>query len=181
MVKNIERMNKLIDAYESLLTNHQREVIKMYYEDNFSLQEISEETSSSRSAVLDLIKRTEKILNDYESKLHLVEKEESKYVMITCACDNINVVNEIKSKLIENQLAAVVQVVDIKSNYRWKGKIYDEKEYLLLIKSKKTKYSLIEEVILSIHNYEVCEISAYDIVDGNMDWFMWIDEEVGEE
>ena len=60
-MKNIEEMNKLIDAYESLLTEHQRNVIKMYYADDFSLQEISEETSSSRSAVLDLIRRTEKI------------------------------------------------------------------------------------------------------------------------
>ena len=94
-MKNIEEMNRLIDAYECLLTEHQRNVIRMYYSDDFSLQEISEETSSSRSAVLDVIRRTEKILYDYESKLHLVENEEKRYVMVTTACDDMSVVENI--------------------------------------------------------------------------------------
>lgn len=179
-MKNIEEMNKLIDAYECLLTEHQRNVIRMYYSDDFSLQEISEETSSSRSAVLDVIRRTEKILHDYESKLHLVEKNEKKYVMITTACDKLSVVKSIKKELIENNLAAVVQVVEIRSNYRWKGKVYDEDEYLLLIKSKKIKSEAIKDVILSLHDYECCEISMYDIDDANNDWLLWINEEVGE-
>lgn len=179
-MKNIDEMNKLIDAYESLLTEHQRNVIRMYYSDDFSLQEISEETSSSRSAVLDVIRRTEKILHDYESKLHLVEKDEKKYVMVTTACDNLLVVESIKRQLIENNLAAVVQVIEMKSNYRWKSKVYDEKEYLLLIKSKKFKSEAIKEVILSLHDYECCEVSIYDIDDANDEWLLWIDEEVGE-
>ena len=179
-MKNIEEMNKLIDAYESLLTEHQRNVIKMYYADDFSLQEISEETSSSRSAVLDLIRRTEKILRDYESKLHLVEKEDKKYVMITTACDKISTVEKIKKQLLDDKLAAVIQVVNMKSNYRWKGEVYDEAEYLLLIKSKKSKFESIKEVISSIHDYECFEISVYDIEDANEDWLLWVDEEVGE-
>ena len=122
-MKNVEEINKLIDAYECLLTEHQRDVIKMYYAEDLSLQEISEETSSSRSAVLDIIRRTEKILYDYESKLHLVEKDERKYIMVTTACDNLLVVESIKRQLLENKLAAVIQVVDMKSNYRWKGKV----------------------------------------------------------
>ena len=52
-MKNIEQMCKLIDTYGALLTEHQVNVLKMYYEDDFSLQEISENTSSSRSAVSD--------------------------------------------------------------------------------------------------------------------------------
>lgn len=179
-MKNIEEINKLIDAYECLLTEHQRDVIKMYYAEDLSLQEISEETSSSRSAVLDIIRRTEKILYDYESKLHLVEKDEKKYVMVTTACDNLLVVESIKRQLLENRLAAVIQVIDMKSNYRWKGKVYDEKEYLLLIKSKKIKSEEIKNVILSLHDYECCEVSVYDIADANKEWLSWIDEEVGE-
>ena len=100
--------------------------------------------------------------------------------MITTACDNLLVVESIKRQLLENKLAAVIQVIDMKSNYRWKGKVYDEKEYLLLIKSKKTKSEDIKNVILSLHDYECCEVSVYDIADANQDWLSWIDEEVGE-
>lgn len=179
--KNIEQMCKLIDAYGVLLTEHQINVLRMYYEEDFSLQEISEVTSSSRSAVSDVIKRSEKTLFDYESKLHLVEKEESKYGIAMVAADNITLIESIKKELLDNHLAAVVQVVDMKSYYRWKKEIYDEKEYMLLIKTKKSKFNAIKDVVLALHDYEVCEISYVDIEDANSEWFAWIDEEVGEE
>ena len=35
-------------------------------------------------------------------------------------------------------------------------------------------------IILSLHDYEVCEVSVYDIADANKEWLSWIDEEVGE-
>jgi len=180
-MKNIEEMCKLIDAYGELLTEHQVNVLRMYYEDDFSLQEISENTSSSRSAVSDVLKRAEKMLLDYESKLHIVEKNNRQYGIVMVASDNVTVVEKIKSSLIENNLAAVVQVIDMKSNYRWKGKVYDEKEYLMMIKTRKSKFEAIRDVVLSLHDYEVCEISYVDIVDANDEWLLWIDEEVGED
>lgn len=179
--KNIEKMCKLIDAYGVLLTEHQINVLRMYYEDDFSLQEISEVTSSSRSAVSDVLKRTEKTLLDYEEKLHLVEKEDSKYGIVMVLADDASLVEKMKKEIIDNNLAVVVQVVDTKSNYRWKNKIYDEKEFMLLIKTKKSKFNAIKDVVLELHNYEVCEISYIDITDANSEWLAWIDEEVGED
>lgn len=65
------RMNYLISFYENLLTSKQKEYIEEYYVDDFSLSEIAENYQVSRQAVYDNIQRTEKILEEYESKLHL--------------------------------------------------------------------------------------------------------------
>ena len=66
-----ERMNLLIDFYGTLLTEKQRQILGYYFEEDYSLSEIAEQ-QTSRSAVYDLLKRCEKILEDYESKLHLL-------------------------------------------------------------------------------------------------------------
>lgn len=72
-IEKTQRMNQLLDAYIELLTKKQKEVLKLYYEEDFSLAEIAEELHISRAAVSDHLKRSEKILEDYEKKLKLVQ------------------------------------------------------------------------------------------------------------
>ncbi|MCI5954597.1 MAG: YlxM family DNA-binding protein [Lachnospiraceae bacterium] len=64
----------LFDFYGELLTEHQRRVYEDAVYNDLSLSEIAEEQGISRQGVHDLIKRCDKILQDYESKLHLVER-----------------------------------------------------------------------------------------------------------
>ena len=64
-------MNALFEFYSTLLTEKQMNYMELYYADDFSLGEIAEEFEVSRQAVYDNIKRTEKILEDYEKKLHM--------------------------------------------------------------------------------------------------------------
>lgn len=65
----------LVDCYGSLLTDNQKEILELYYESDLSLGEIAENRGKSRQAVHDLLKRSEKLLYDYESKLHYLKKE----------------------------------------------------------------------------------------------------------
>lgn len=65
---------RLFDFYHSLLTKKQQKVFMLYYFEDLSLGEISGILDISRQAVYDLIKRTEKILMSYESKLKLYGK-----------------------------------------------------------------------------------------------------------
>ena len=70
-IEKTNRMNALFEFYSTLLTEKQMNYMELYYADDFSLGEIAEEFQLSRQAVYDNIKRTEKILEDYERKLHL--------------------------------------------------------------------------------------------------------------
>lgn len=70
-IEKTNRMNTLFEFYATLLTDKQMNYIELYYADNYSLAEIAEEFNVSRQAVYDNIKRTEKVLEGYEEKLHL--------------------------------------------------------------------------------------------------------------
>ena len=71
---DILQLTLLYDFYGELLTQKQKQVYEMYYQDDLSLSEIGEELSVSRQAVQDQLKRTEKILLGYEEKLQLVAR-----------------------------------------------------------------------------------------------------------
>ncbi len=67
-------MSLLLDFYGEVLTYRQREMLELYYDDDLSLSEISEQSGITRQGVRDAIKRAEKQLFEMESKLKLVER-----------------------------------------------------------------------------------------------------------
>ena len=103
MNRDHETINQYLDWYESLLTEKQKDVMSMYYRDDFSLAEIAENMDISRSAVSDLIRRVSKTLEEYESKLHLVEKYEAR--------------SQYYEKLKKLNLEEVNQIVDVLYEY----------------------------------------------------------------
>lgn len=64
----------LLDCYGDLLTEHQKNIMELYYCEDLSLSEIGTPIGITRQAVRDLIKRSEAILINYEEKLHFAEK-----------------------------------------------------------------------------------------------------------
>ena len=73
-MEKILEQTLLYDFYGELLTDHQKQVYEDVVLNDYSLSEVAEEQGISRQGVHDLVKRCNKILQDYESKLHLVEK-----------------------------------------------------------------------------------------------------------
>ena len=71
------RLGRLFDLYGGLLTDKQRDCLNMYFYDDLSLSEISEELGVSRQAVHDLLKRVEQTLEKYENKLGLLTKNDA--------------------------------------------------------------------------------------------------------
>ena len=70
----ILKQSLLYDFYGELLTEHQKEIYEQFIVEDLSLSEIAKDAGISRQGVHDLIKRCNKILEEYEAKLHLVEK-----------------------------------------------------------------------------------------------------------
>lgn len=68
MEKNVE-LTLLYETYKELLTENMKDVFEMYYYSDLSLREIAEEKKISYQGVNDTLKKTEKILRDYEEKL----------------------------------------------------------------------------------------------------------------
>lgn len=70
------RINFLFDIYGTLLTKTQQKMIMLYYQDDLSLGEIAELEGVSRNAVFDSLKKGSKLLEKYESELHILAREE---------------------------------------------------------------------------------------------------------
>jgi len=84
----------------------------------------------------------------------------------------------IAEKVIEDRLAAYITLsAASQSVYWWQGKITQEQEHILFIKTKKSHFSQLEEKIHKIHPYEVPEIIALPILTGNKKYLEWIDRE----
>ena len=75
-MEKIVQQGILYDFYGELLTEHQRNVYESVVYENLSLGEIAGEMNISRQAVHDMIKRNDRILEDYEARLGLVKRFE---------------------------------------------------------------------------------------------------------
>jgi len=100
-----------------------------------------------------------------------------KYLLILTTCPDIPAAERIASELVDKSLAACVQLLPgMKSFFRWQGKVENADEILLLIKTVTEKYTEIENIINSLHSYEVPEIIAVPITTGLRDYLSWIDD-----
>ncbi|AIQ64486.1 putative DNA-binding protein [compost metagenome] len=77
-LEKTNRINLLFAFYEPLLTDKQQTFLKYYFHDDFSLGEIAAEFEISRQAVYEHIKRAEQVLENYETKLGLLSKHETR-------------------------------------------------------------------------------------------------------
>lgn len=80
--------------------------------------------------------------------------------------------------LVEERLAACVSLFpQIRSIYRWEGKICDEPECYLIIKTRQRLFQTLQERIKTLHSYVVPEIIALPIVEGLESYLEWIHRE----
>ena len=87
---------------------------------------------------------------------------------------------KIGSRLVALRLAACVNIIPgMSSIYRWQGEIHEDRECVLLAK---TKQPLMEELIAKVrelHSYDLPCITSWPIREANSDYLAWIDEETG--
>jgi periplasmic divalent cation tolerance protein len=92
--------------------------------------------------------------------------------MATCGSDEE--ANRIASLLVSAHLAACVNIIPVKSVFEWKGKVEDQPEWLLIIKSVRSNFDAIKENVTANHSYELPEIVAVDLTSASGEYANWI-------
>jgi periplasmic divalent cation tolerance protein len=96
-------------------------------------------------------------------------------VLVTCGSEEEAV--KIAHSLVEERLAACVNFISpVRSIYRWEGKIWDEKEWILIIKTQKKRFEEVEKKVKSLHSYSVPEIISLQVVEGASSYLKWLEE-----
>ncbi len=98
--------------------------------------------------------------------------------VVTTVAQKSDAVN-IAKILLEKRLAACVQIIEsVESFFWWENKIDRAEEFLCVIKSRKNMYEKLEKEIKKVHPYDVPEILAVQIENGNWDYLSWMSEEL---
>ena len=102
---------------------------------------------------------------------------ETEYIVVLVTVPNKDVGIEIARSLINNKLAACVNVIDgLRSIYFWENRIEEDNEALLIIKSRRDRLDELVRHVRERHPYRVPEIIALPIIGGFSDYLRWIDE-----
>ncbi|XP_022919663.1 protein CutA homolog [Onthophagus taurus] len=113
---------------------------------------------------------TQKMSNSYVSGTH-----SAAYV----TAPNEEVAKKIAHGLVSHKLAACVNIIPkITSVYEWEGKIEEDSEVLMMIKTRSTKIPELTEFVKSNHPYTVCEVISIPIEGGNQQYLNWIGDVV---
>lgn len=77
--------------------------------------------------------------------------------------------------LIDEQLAACVNVVPgVRSFYRWEGRVEDDAEVLLIVKTSADRTAALADRVKALHPYDVPEVVALDVAEGSADYLDWV-------
>ena len=101
-----------------------------------------------------------------------------KCIIVTTLSDNLDNINKIQKELLEKHLVSGCQVSEVNSTYWWNNKINESKEYKLEVRTLEKLFSDIELIIKQNHNYELPEISYYEIKNASKEFFDWIDKNI---
>jgi len=97
------------------------------------------------------------------------------FQIVLTTCPDVASAERIARALVEERLAACVNILPpMRSIYRWKGKIENASEQLLVIKSAVARFPAIRDRLRALHPYELPEIIAVPIADGLPEYLAWL-------
>lgn len=99
-----------------------------------------------------------------------------KYIVVTTLCDKEDIANNIINSLLEKKLVSGSQVSKVHSKYWWNNELEESDEFKLEFRTKESLFKDIENEIKKEHDYQVAEISYYEIKNASDEFKKWIDE-----
>ena len=99
-------------------------------------------------------------------------------IFIYITCKDKKEAKKIGFSLVKNKLASCVNIFPIESIYRWQGKIVQEKEAVLIVKTLKKNFKKIEKEVKKLHSYSLPCILEIPIKRGNKEYLEWLRREM---
>ena len=101
----------------------------------------------------------------------------SEHGEIQVTCGSVTEASAIAHQLVEQRLAACVQRIPIDSVYEWGGAIHDDREVLLLVKTRADRFDDVARLVGELHSYELPAITMVPVT-GTRSYLGWIDRQV---
>jgi periplasmic divalent cation tolerance protein len=100
-------------------------------------------------------------------------------IVVLTTCESGEQAEGLARRLVEQRLAACVNILPgVRSIYRWRDKVEDSTEFVLIIKARREAFVKLREAIAHLHTYEIPEVIALPVVDGSEAYLQWLDREV---
>lgn len=98
-------------------------------------------------------------------------------IVVFITASNEDEAVRIARAILEDRLAGCINIIrDVRSIYTWQGKIEDESEVIMVIKTKKSLFNPLKEKVKKLHSYTIPEVIALPITEGSEDYLKWLKE-----
>jgi periplasmic divalent cation tolerance protein len=95
-------------------------------------------------------------------------------IVVITTCGSEGEADRIAEALVAERLAACVQILPMRSVYRWQGAIERAEEWQLQVKTRSTLADEVEARIKALHGYDLPEIVALPVAAGSSDYISWV-------
>ncbi len=111
-----------------------------------------------------------------------MDNNDNSYIVVLVTASSPDEAAGIAKKLVADRLAACVNILpSIRSIYRWQGKICDDSEVLLVIKTQDRKLDRLMDRIKEIHSYDLPEMIVLPIIGGWEPYLAWLKKETADD
>ena len=101
-------------------------------------------------------------------------------VVVFVTCGSASEAGRIARALVEERLAACVSISSpLRSVYRWGGKLCDDREVLLVIKTSRDLFDRVRRAVEKLHSYQVPEVICLPVIDAAPNYLEWWSGELG--
>lgn len=102
----------------------------------------------------------------------------TEYIVVLITASKEEEAVNIAKEIVGAKLAGCVNIIrDIRSIYSWQGRIEDEKEVLMIVKTRRDLFRNLAEKVKGLHSYSVPEIIALPVTEGSKDYLKWLEDE----
>ncbi|MFZ2196285.1 MAG: divalent-cation tolerance protein CutA [Thermodesulfovibrionales bacterium] len=102
----------------------------------------------------------------------------TEYITVFITAPTEEEASKISRTIVEERLAACVNIIrSVRSIYRWQGRIEDESEVLMIVKTKRTLFDRLQGRVKELHSYTVPEIIGLSVIEGGKEYLDWLGQE----